>query len=218
MKILKMFLLFLICIFGFFGCSSANPVDFDYGSGSTNTVKEEHSKNEEDETSQNSEKRYLFTQKESAQGDTPIFKFEEKNYTGHKIKIKFQPYILYIPEFIKVFDFHDGTRVGLTNAEFISLMERDRLNIMVKEPIDRAELLIALIPGGAFSIIDEELVEYHEYIGSHLDENGVRKDFFLYENPNNEKVLVGFRYFEKNKEQVLSTFLEIAKTIQYIEE
>lgn len=97
-------------------------------------------------------------------------------------------------------------------------MERDRLNIMEKEPIDRAELLIALIPGGAFSIIDEELAEYHEYIGSHLDENGVREDFFLYGNPNNGKVLVEFRYFEKNKEQILSTFLEIAKTIQYIEE
>lgn len=218
MKISKLFLIFLICIFGFFGCTQANTVDLEEDSESNVTVQHDNKDNEVEGTDQSSKKEYLFDKKESSQEEAPIFKIDGKEYTGLSVKFKFQPYILYIPEFIEVFDFHDGTRVGFTNAQFISLMERDRLNIMEKEPIDRAELLIALIPGGAFSIIDEELAEYHEYIGSHLDENGVREDFFLYGNPNNEKVLVEFRYFEKNKEQILSTFLEIAKTIQYIEE
>lgn len=152
--------------------------------------------------------------------DDLTYKANEKliviNNTEHLSKFiqvnLFYPFGFYVPETMEVFTFEDGSRIGLNNAEFISLTEVDRLS----NPNNIQE---SIGGGGDTLFVDEELSKYEEYIGSTIDSNGaVRKDGFLIKHSTAPDTVVSFRYFDKNKETVLPTFLEVAKNIKYMDQ
>lgn len=135
-----------------------------------------------------------------------------KEHLSKFIQIEFHPFGFYVPETMEVFSFEDGSHIGLNNAEFISLIEVDRLS----NPNNIQE---SIGVGGETLFVDEELSIYEEYIGSTIDSNGaVRKDGFLVKHVAAPDTVIDFRYFDKNKETVLPTFIEVAKNIKYIDQ
>ena len=64
----------------------------------------------------------------------------------------------------------------------------------------------------------EDLAIYTEYIGSKLDDspNGKEVDYFLFKY-NGKNLIIGLTYNINNRNIVLPTFLEVIKTIKFIQ-
>ncbi|WP_151737278.1 hypothetical protein [Paenibacillus tengchongensis] len=125
------------------------------------------------------------------------------------VAIDLHPYGFYIPETMQEFVFEDGSEVGFSNTQFISLLEADRMP-------GAAEPQTYDVPGGYTRFKDEELAQYAEYIGSAKAAEGPRFDRFLLKRDGMPETLIHFSYFDKDRDEVLPVFLEVARHMRYI--
>ncbi|WP_150268836.1 hypothetical protein [Paenibacillus tepidiphilus] len=132
-----------------------------------------------------------------------------KEWPATFVEIDLHPYGFYIPETMQEFVFEDGSEVGFSNTQFISLLEADRMP-------GAAEPQTYDVPGGYTRFKDEELAQYEEYIGSAKAAEGPRFDRFLLKREGLPETLIEFNYFDKDRDEVLPAFLEVARHMRYI--
>lgn len=123
-------------------------------------------------------------------------------WDGHESKASFsessyEPFGFYIPEEMEEYSFEDGNEWGYDEG-------RNHITLL---PFDEGYL-------SDVSMMNEELAKYEEYAGSFKDTKVT--DYFVLQK-DELKYVVYFTYFEKEQAKALPMFLEVLKSMRYVE-
>lgn len=131
-------------------------------------------------------------------------------------KIKYTPYGIYVPETLTEYVYEDGNEFGFSSAEQLSVFEivlHNSNNSM------ESQIMSDYISHPDFKVFkDEDLSVYDAYLSSRINEQQVRNDYFFYKVNESYGALIRFRYFDRNKSEILPTYLETAKHLIYLGE
>lgn len=150
--------------------------------------------------------------------DTISMNINNEEVTAKFVLHKYSDFGLYLPDIIYVKNFEDGNEFYFKEGEYITLMDgyiED--NIDFNKSIIIAKIFLKNIGSPTITMI-EDLAIYTEYIGSKLDDspNGKEVDYFLFKY-NGKNLIIGLTYNINNRNIVLPTFLEVIKTIKFIQ-